>query len=332
MSAPHSIPTVPRLAAFVAPMALLCACLASGQARAQDSGATHDAVKHFQRGVALYGEADYRAALVEFKKAYSLAPNTTVLYNVGEAEFQLQDYAGALTTFEHFLAESSSTDTHRAEVETNVDVLRARVGHLTITTSPSGAEVAVDDQLVGKTPFEKPVLVSIGHRKVVATMAGRPPLTRYVDVAADDTVTVAMQLALPADTAAAPALRTGPLTRDPETESGGGSTLRVLGWVGTGILGAGAVTFAVLANRESTTLDQTRAAYPVAAATLSHEATLTSTYSAVADSLAAAAVVVGGITLVSTFVSHAAGSRVRGGAGEVRVGVGPASARFEMTF
>jgi hypothetical protein len=317
---------------LTAVVGVVCLALVAPAVRAADAdpGATHEAAKHFQRGVALYGETDYRAALVEFKRAYSIAPNAAVLYNVGETEFQLQDYAAALTTLQQYLAESSPSDGHRTEVESSVEVLRARVGHVTVMTSPTGADVAIDDQSVGRTPLERPVLVSIGHRKVVASMPGRPPATRYVDVAADDNVTVALQLAAPADAAATPSrAATG---RDPEPTSGGGSTLRLLGWLGTGILGAGAVTFAVLADRESTTLATDRATYPTSSATLTHESRLTTTYAILADSLAGAALVLGGVTLISTLTSHDGGPRVRGGAPEVRVGVGPGSARFEWTF
>jgi hypothetical protein len=316
------------LTAVVAAVFLVAPALRAADPDA--GGNTREAAKHFQRGVALYGETDYRAALVEFKRAYSIAPNAAVLYNVGETEFQLQDYAAALTTLQQYLAESSPSDSHRAEVEGSVEVLRARVGHVTVLTSPPGADVAIDDQAVGKTPFERPVLVSIGHRKVIASMPGRPPVTRYVDVAADDNATVVMQLASPADTAGTPSRAAN--AHDPEPTSGGGSTLRLLGWIGTSILGAGAVTFAVLADRESTTLESARATYPVASATLTQESRLTSTYAILADSLAGAALLLGGVTLFSTLASHDAGPRVRGGAPGVQVGVGPGSARLDVTF
>jgi hypothetical protein len=122
------------------------------------------------------------------------------------------------------------------------------------------------------------------------------------------------------------------IAHDPEPTSGGGSTLRAIGWIGTGILGAGAVTFAVLADQESKTLASARASYPVASATLTQESRLTTTYAVLADSLAGAAVVLGGVTLFSMLTSHDAGPRVRGGAPEVQVGVGPGSARLEVTF
>src|ERR1043165_5818761 len=62
-----------------------------------------EAGKHFQRGVTLYNEADYRAALVEFKRAYEIAPNSAVLYNIGQTYYQLQNYAAALVALGRYL-------------------------------------------------------------------------------------------------------------------------------------------------------------------------------------------------------------------------------------
>ena len=56
--------------------------------------------KHFQAGVQFYKENDFRAALIEFKRAYELAPNFKVLYNLGQTSLELQDYASALRSFE----------------------------------------------------------------------------------------------------------------------------------------------------------------------------------------------------------------------------------------
>ena len=306
-------------------LAVTAAALSAPDARAQDAAATREAAKHFQRGVSLYGEADYRAALVEFKRAYSIAPNATVLYNVGEAEFQLQDYAAALNTFDRYLAESPLTESHRSEVDNNVEVLRTRVGRLIVVSAPTGADITVDDQPAGKAPLDRPILVSIGRRKVVASMPGRPPLSRYVDVAADDNVTVALPLPVPAeaDTTAASPL-------DEPRQSHLGSTLRLGGWIGTAALAAGAGAFGFLAYSESNQLQQDRGTFPITNATLAHDSNLTMTYALVADSLAAAAVVLGGIVLISTISS--ASSPARGAASEVHVGLGPTSARFEMTF
>ena len=97
-----------------------------------------EASKHFQRGVALYGEADYRAALVEFRKAYEIAPNATVLYNIGQTYYQLQNYAAALTTLERYLNEAGAQAAHRSEVETTLEILQSRVVRVSITSNLPG--------------------------------------------------------------------------------------------------------------------------------------------------------------------------------------------------
>jgi hypothetical protein len=316
-------------------IAAIAAALAAAPALAEDSAPpVRQASRHFQRGVTLYGEADYRAALVEFKRAYALAPNPAVLYNVGETQYQLQDYAGALTTFEHYLAESGPGDAHRAEVEGNLEVLRARVGHVSVVTSPPGADVTVDDQPVGKTPTERPLLVSVGHRKIVASLPGRPPTTRYVDVAADDNVGVTIAFPDLPEPAAPASPRIDQPARPPDAPARqDGSTLRVLGWTATGVLAAGAVTFGVLAIGESTALKNLRASFPTSSETLDRAASSTTTYSMVADALTVSAIVIGGITLGSSLLSSSPSSGPqRGSAGTTHVVLGPASVRLDMTF
>jgi tetratricopeptide (TPR) repeat protein len=323
-----------RLSRALVVAALPLAALFATEAAAQETeSATREAAKRFQRGVVLYGEADYRAALVEFKRAYALAPNAAVLYNVGETEYQLQDYAGALTTFRRYLGESGPIESHRAEVESNVEVLRARIGHVSITTLPSGADITIDDQSVGKTPLGEAVLVSIGHRKVVATMAGRQPVTRYVDIAAEDNVSVTLPLAAPVSVTPVGEPMQAPPPADVRPPAhGGGSTLRAVGWTVTGAFAGGAVLFGFLANKESGDLRSARNSFPTTGATLNHDASLTATYSILADSLTAAAIVVGGITLFSTVSSSSSSTPARGSTGRSRVMLGPASARFETAF
>ena len=311
---------------------LLCA-----RAAGQDSPAAgREAGRHFQRGVTLYAEADYRAALVEFRRAYAISPHTAVLYNVGEAQYQLQDYAAALTTFERYLAESTPSDTRHSEVETTVEVLRSRVGHVSIVTLPAGADVTIDDQAIGRTPLERPVLVSIGHRKLVASMPGRQPVTRYVDVATDDNVAVTMPLPDAAVAVAAPSAPTKAVPPvpvvDPSPPSHSGAIWRGIGWTTTGLLATGAITFGILAATESSDLSAARGTYPVSQATLVHDGNLTSAYSVLADSLALGALVVGGITLLSTFTSSPDGPPTPDHAGATRLAVGPASARLEVSF
>jgi tetratricopeptide (TPR) repeat protein len=311
-------------------LVLLAVALCAGGAAAQENDGVREAGKHFQRGVALYNEADYRSALVEFKRAGALAPNAAVLYNIGETQYQLQDYAGALGSFERYLGEASPNDPHRNEVENNVQALRSRVGFVAVTTVPPGAEITIDDQPVGRTPLDKPIRVGIGQRKVVATLAGRQAVVRYIDVAAEDNVSVSLQLgsSISAETAL-PAATPSVAAESPRAaRGGGGSTTRVLGWVATGVLAAGGVTFGVLAINKASDLKTQRGTYPTSTAALDHTANLTTTYSILADALGAGALIVGGITLYSTLSSP-----TNAGSGRAaHLTLGYKTVRFEANF
>src|SRR5438270_13477045 len=156
-------------------------------ARAADNP-SREAAKHFQRGVDLYNDGDFRGALVEFKKAYSVWPRANVLYDIGQTEYQLLDYASALKTMERYLAETGPNAAHRGEVESTVEVLRGRVGRILLTTDAGACDVLVDDQPAGTTPLDGPILVSVGPRKVAVHCAGDRAAIKRLEVAAGETV------------------------------------------------------------------------------------------------------------------------------------------------
>jgi tetratricopeptide (TPR) repeat protein len=308
--------------------------LATVSVAAQEEEGTREATKHFQTGVTLYGDADYHAALVEFQRAYTLAPNVAVLYNVAEAQYQLQDYARALTTFERYIAMTPASDSRRSEVEQTLAVLRSRVGHLSVVTDPPSAEVSIDDLPIGKTPFEQPVTVSIGPRKVTAALFGHQTVTKRVDITAEDSLTLTIQLpAIVPDGAQPPRASTQQTSAVHSASSAEASrhtaaVLRTLGWATTGVFAAGAVSFGILALKSSSDLAQARATYPTTRDTLDRDANATKLYSVLADSLTAAAVVVGGITLVSSLST----SSSRKEPTSARFWLGPTSANFDLTF
>jgi tetratricopeptide (TPR) repeat protein len=278
---------------------------------------TKEAGKHFQRGVALYNEADYRAALVEFRRAYEIAPNAVVLYNIGETQYQLQNYAAALTTLERYLNESGATATHRPEVEQTLDILRARVGKVEVKTNLPDCEVTIDDEVVGKSPLASPVLVSIGRRKVTAMHAGRQAETRFVEVAAGDTVGITLALADPEGV-----VRAGPTAVAPDPNAG--ARLIRIGWITTGVLAVGALTTGIFAWRASSDLDDARHTFGETPGDLQNKASHVTTLSAVADIIGAVAIVTGGVTLGLTL------SRSR--SHEVHVGLAPRGVLIGGTF
>jgi tetratricopeptide (TPR) repeat protein len=311
---------------------ILLGSLGAVDANAQQQGPPEmDAGKHFRRGVELYAEANYSGALVEFKRACALAPTSTALYNIGETEFQLQLYAEALKTFRQFVASYGPNDSHRASVDSSIQVLASRVGLLRVTTNPNGANIALDDEPVGKTPLGEPLLVSVGRRKLVASLPGRPPATQYVEVATGDDVAVSLELAAPPE--ATPVLTAKESRQSAEhhvvVHTVNTPTVRTVGWVTTTAFAVGALTFGAIAISQANTLSQARNELTTSAI-LNQHSNLVRTFSILADSFGAAAVLTGGVTLYWTLA--VSGEHPRAMADAAHLTIGPASASFETSF
>jgi hypothetical protein len=175
---------------FVAMGIVLGAMASPGYADAQpgSAAAQQEAMQRFQRAVELYEEQDYAAALIEFKKAYDLAPSYKLLYKVGQVSYKLRDYAGALQAFEQYLLEGGEevTPERRAEVQEEINLLKAQTGRVEITSNVFGASVTIDDVPVGTTPLDGSLLVSVGKRKITVSAEGRQTVTQAVTIAGQE--------------------------------------------------------------------------------------------------------------------------------------------------
>ncbi len=188
-----------HLRAFVLGSALgLGAVLATRPALADapPKTAVEEGRTHFNRGVALFKEADFRAALIEFKKAFEIAPNFRVQYNIGQTCLELQDYACALGAFQHYLKDGDKEvpPARRKDVEKEVTRLATLVAHVRVSVSREGAEVSVDDISVGKSPLPQALTVGAGRHKFTATLSPSAPVNKVVDIASGDDVEVKLEL------------------------------------------------------------------------------------------------------------------------------------------
>jgi hypothetical protein len=177
-----------------------------------------------------------------------------VLYNIGESQFQLQNYADALKTLQRYLNEGGAKigAKRKKDVDKDIEKLKQRVATLTVVTNEPGADVTIDDVASGTTPMAEPVLVSAGKRKVTATVSGRPPVTEVVQLAGGDDKTVTLTIAaLPPPTKIVEVTKQAPSMMVP-----------LIGWVGTGLLTTAAVTTGVLALGASGDLKDKLAAFP----------------------------------------------------------------------
>jgi hypothetical protein len=173
-----------------------------------------------------------------------------------------------------------------------------------------GAEVYLDDVLVGHSPIT-PLTVNVGRHRIELRPQQGPPESRVVDAPGEETVVV--RIALPT-TKTLPFKPMEPMSGQPTSEPTvlvqenqqaapkSESSSRVwLGWTATGLCAAGAAVFGVMAYRSSKDLGELRESYPVTREALDGKQRTTRTLGAVADGFAAAALVLGGLSLYFSF-------------------------------
>jgi tetratricopeptide (TPR) repeat protein len=284
---------------------LIVASIGSSAARAQTAPSpAAEASRHFNRAVELYNDGDLRGALFEFKKAYGLLPRASVLYDIGQTQYQMQDYAQALQTLERYLSETGPNAVHRAEVQETVQVLHGRVGRIALTTDRNECEVMLDDQAAGTTPLAQPLLVSIGRRRVGVACAGAQRVVREVEVTAGETVPLEIKLA-PVDlSAGSTAMVSSPATRADSPKVSRRGT--VVAWAITAVLAGTAAGLYAGAIFESRKLDDLRNSYPITTTAFDDKLKLTKRLALAGDIVAAATVAA---AVVSTYLWY--GSRER---------------------
>jgi hypothetical protein len=227
----------------------------SRRAEAQAVPAEAQAGAHFARGVSYYNEADYSAALVEFKRAYAIAPTWRVLFNIGQAYFQLHEYVDALNALRQFVTEGGELIKPKQREITDAELadLLQRVGQVSIDSNLGGATVSVDDQVVGVTPLSKPVAMSAGIRKVTATHEGRSPVELHVSVVGGEATSTRLEFG-PVAPPTAPEAATAP--EEPPAER---AVNRVAPGIAFGVFAVGAglgSVFGAMALQDRSTLDR----------------------------------------------------------------------------
>lgn len=217
------------------------------------SGAEQEASVHFERGVQLYKEQAFRAAIVEFQRAYDLAPDYRLLYNLGRAKYQLQDYLGAAQSFEPYLVQGGMDipAERRAQVEETLASLKTRIARLSVETNRDGADIFVDELKVGTAPLASLVLINVGRHRISARMADGTVAAEFVDVAGGDVAEVKLQLAEPVRAPAA----TGKPEQEPQRAWNGRRKLALVGLLTGGALLAGSVVTGVLSLRDQDQLE-----------------------------------------------------------------------------
>jgi PEGA domain-containing protein len=303
-----------------------------------DAKAVQEARERYERGKVLYGEGEYQQALIEFERAYSLAPAYRVLFNIGQAAVMAQQYPKAIRAFKGYLEEGGKgiAPARRQQAEKELQGLWERVATLRVTADVDGAQILIDDESVGTTPLAEGITVNAGRHVVVARMAGRTEDRDVVTLAGKDDVELKMQLPelpktqpiiLPPTEPGQPVVMLQPGPR-PVTRPEGVPYLWV-GWLTTGTLTAGAVAVGIAALSNTGKLADLRDTPGVTHEELDDQQKTARALGIAADVLIASAGIAGAVTIGFTIKSAVDTS---GDGGDVGLSVGPDGAYLRGSF
>jgi tetratricopeptide (TPR) repeat protein len=313
-----------RILAAALAICAVPALVGAQHAPAANSGGANDvesARRYFKAGVDLYREGDLAASLVEFKRAYAAAPNSRLLYNLGQVSQELREYPDAQRYFQQYLREGGDSvePARKHEVSVALVKLYARIAQLALTSEVAETEFFVDDVSVGHGPFEEPVLVNAGRRRISATAEGRARVTRVVDAPGGELLEVHFEFpdVQPATAAAPPAL----VDPAPAGRSSSPGPALWIG-VGAGVLAVGAGVLAYLAVQDGADY-RDALERKISASELESLHDRATTKALATDILLGAALVSGGLAVYFALSDRApdrrAAARLSVGAGQLRI-------------
>jgi hypothetical protein len=130
---------------------------------AAEEGTKLDARTEFNRGIDLFAEQKYEAAVASFRKAYELKPTWKLLYNIGQCEAALKRFGLSIDAFEQYLAQGGDDipSDKLDYVLDELDKMRRMVGNVKIS-APDGMEIWIDQIHRGTTPTNTPITVTAG--------------------------------------------------------------------------------------------------------------------------------------------------------------------------
>lgn len=193
-----------RYTHFVRPAPVLTALLlvatpavfaqSAAQAKKEAAAKKAEAADHYKKGVALFKEGDFGAALAEFRAAYQAVPSFEVLYNLGLTERRLFKYGQAVRTLNRYLEEGGKKvpADRRVSVESELSQIRTLTSKVTVKVEGAPATIFADGEEVGKTPLAEPILLGPGKHSIRGVREGDPDAEQTFELASGGALEVVL--------------------------------------------------------------------------------------------------------------------------------------------
>jgi tetratricopeptide repeat protein/PEGA domain-containing protein len=274
---------------------LLLAPLASAAVPELDPN-VNMARSHFRRGVSLYRNGAYDAALAEFTRAYESAPNYRILYNLAQIQAQRQDFVQALELFERYLSEGAGdVPAGRAEsVQAEIAELQQRTSRLRVDSNVDGARLFVNDLPSIELPLEHALVLNAGIHRLRLEKSGYLPASRTVMLAGGDDLSFTLDLEPELDMD-----EPAPQPAAPDAVSAPAAPDRTALWASLAVTGAFAgatVTLGVLSSHANSELGERLARYPASRSSVEAGRDRVRTFALLTDTLGVAAAAAAGLS------------------------------------
>lgn len=179
--------------------ALLTLCVASALASpvlAQTAQPSPEAVaearQRFQRGVDLYEERNYTAAMVEFQRAYEITRNPAVLYNISathELSGNMVEALDAMLEYER-LAPRELVASRRAEIDAALARIRRSIATIVVRVPAEGLSLMVDGLQRSVSEARTGLRVSAGRHRVTLSAPHYQTREEQFDISGGNSVTI----------------------------------------------------------------------------------------------------------------------------------------------
>ncbi len=156
------------------------ASIAAAQGAAPDP-ITEMARQRFVEGVKLFDQHRCEEARASFLQAYALKKHPSVLLNLAQSELCATHHVEAARHFAQYLRENPENNDQRKTAEQKLAEARTKTARVLIDVSPAGADIFVDDEMVGKAPLPEAIDVHPGTRKIEARFPGAAGATATVN-------------------------------------------------------------------------------------------------------------------------------------------------------
>ena len=235
-------------------LVILATALASGlPAALADAPDRSRAEALLKQGNTLYDRADYRGALAKFQQAHALFPTPEIELNIGLTQEHLRDLPAAASHFESFLGkvEREGNAARVRGIRQKLEVLRKKLGSITVVCTVRGAVVTVDGKPAGSTPLRHRLYVTAGRHSLVVIATGKRPFKEVLELGAGQHQTLEVKLLHLAPGAREPGTATPGLSPPPPPVRSVSRPFykRWWFWTAVGVAVAGAATAAVVATQ-----------------------------------------------------------------------------------